>query len=145
MPCLRGRGRFSVLRRSDILVASGRGFRAGFAAGGVEIIDVGAAESAGHWARAPGLSFMRTARTRLSPTSNPLRLSTALAFAGLFGTSAVVYPAAELPRVARQHVARVVEVNTQPTPVTPLADWALRGRAGEVLPELVQRAFGRSG
>jgi NAD-dependent deacetylase len=61
------------------------------------------------------------------------------------GTSAVVYPAAELPRLARQHGARVVEVNTQPTSVTSLADWALTGRAGEVLPALVERALGRGG
>jgi NAD-dependent deacetylase len=56
------------------------------------------------------------------------------------GTSAVVYPAADLPRVAR----RVVEINAQPTPLSPLADWVLTGRAGEVLPALVAQAFGRS-
>jgi NAD-dependent deacetylase len=60
------------------------------------------------------------------------------------GTSAVVYPAADLAHAARQHGARVAEINAQPTPLTPLADWALTGRAGEVLPALTARAFGRS-
>ncbi len=60
------------------------------------------------------------------------------------GTSAVVYPAADLAHAARQHGARVAEINAQPTPLTPLADWPLIGRAGEVLPALVARAFGRS-
>ncbi|MCX8091322.1 MAG: NAD-dependent deacylase [Verrucomicrobiae bacterium] len=53
------------------------------------------------------------------------------------GTSAVVWPAAELAHVARQHGARLVEINVRPTPLTSLADWVLTGRAGEVLPALV--------
>jgi NAD-dependent deacetylase len=57
------------------------------------------------------------------------------------GTSAVVYPAADLAHVARRSGARIVEVNAEPTPLTALADWALTGRSGQVLPELVARAF----
>jgi len=71
----------------------------------------------------------------------------AAASCGLFfsiGTSAVVYPAAELADVARQRGARVVEINLRPTPLTPLADWAVAERAGDVLPALVDTAFGGS-
>ena len=52
------------------------------------------------------------------------------------GTSSVVYPAAALPGLARQHGAMIVEVNVEDTPLTGAADFVLRGPAGEVLPAL---------
>ncbi|MFQ5862264.1 MAG: NAD-dependent deacetylase [Candidatus Brocadiales bacterium] len=55
------------------------------------------------------------------------------------GTSAVVYPAAHLPVAARRAGACVVEINTAPTPVTDYADFTLLGKAGEILPPLVER------
>jgi NAD-dependent deacetylase len=60
------------------------------------------------------------------------------------GTSAVVYPAAALPQVAREHDAHVVEINPEATPLTPRASEFLQGPAGEILPalvELVQKAL----
>lgn len=57
------------------------------------------------------------------------------------GTSAEVYPAAELPRRARRHGARVVEINPADTPLSPLAHDTLRGPSGKVLPALVAAAF----
>jgi NAD-dependent deacetylase len=54
------------------------------------------------------------------------------------GTSAEVYPAAALPLIAREHGAIVVEVNPNPTPLTPHADYVLRGAAAKVLPRLVE-------
>lgn len=53
------------------------------------------------------------------------------------GTSALVYPAAGLVREARDWGARVVIVNPDPTPADSLADWVLRGPAGEILPRLL--------
>jgi NAD-dependent deacetylase len=53
------------------------------------------------------------------------------------GTSAGVYPAAALPMLARRRGALVVEVNTETTPLSAQADYALRGPAGVVLPALV--------
>jgi NAD-dependent deacetylase len=58
------------------------------------------------------------------------------------GTSGLVYPAASLPYEALENGATVVEVNPDPTPLSALADFSLRGRAGEVLPRLVGAAFG---
>ncbi len=55
------------------------------------------------------------------------------------GTSAAVYPAAQLPVVARRAGACVVEINTTPTPVTDYADFTILGKAGEILPRLVER------
>ena len=52
------------------------------------------------------------------------------------GTSAVVYPVAALPHLARQRHARVVEVNVEDTPISREVDAVLRGPAGEVLPAL---------
>jgi NAD-dependent deacetylase len=55
------------------------------------------------------------------------------------GTSGLVYPAAAFPETAKANGARVVEVNPEETPVTPLADVFLRGGAKTILPELVAR------
>ena len=56
------------------------------------------------------------------------------------GTSSLVYPAAELPMVARSAGAYVVEVNPETTPLTAHADEHLEGPAGKVLPALVEAA-----
>jgi NAD-dependent deacetylase len=50
------------------------------------------------------------------------------------GTSALVYPAAHLPEIARAAGAYVVEVNMETTPLSELCDETLKGRAGEILP-----------
>ncbi len=50
------------------------------------------------------------------------------------GTSAVVQPAASLPIAAANAGATVVEVNPDPTPLTPYVDYSFRGKAGEILP-----------
>jgi NAD-dependent deacetylase len=55
----------------------------------------------------------------------------------VIGTSAVVHPAASLAGVAKQAGAYVIEVNPEPTPNTGQVDASLRGRAGELLPELL--------
>jgi NAD-dependent deacetylase len=54
------------------------------------------------------------------------------------GTSAQVWPAAGLPRMALQQGAPVIEVNLEETPITRDARISIRGNAGEVLPELVR-------
>lgn len=50
------------------------------------------------------------------------------------GTSAVVYPAAALPEIARNSGAYVVEVNPELTPLSELCHETLQGKAGEILP-----------
>lgn len=52
----------------------------------------------------------------------------------VIGTSAVVYPAAALPEIARDAGAYVVEVNPEPTPLSHICDEVLTGKAGEILP-----------
>ncbi|HVO03289.1 MAG TPA: NAD-dependent deacylase [Candidatus Cybelea sp.] len=56
------------------------------------------------------------------------------------GTSAMVTPAAELPRLARRAGALVIQINTAPTPLDPIAH-NLRGPAGRVLPALVEAVW----
>ena len=52
----------------------------------------------------------------------------------VIGTSAVVYPAASIPEIARASGAYVVEVNPEATPLSELCHEALTGKAGEILP-----------
>jgi NAD-dependent protein deacetylase/lipoamidase len=67
------------------------------------------------------------------------------------GTSAVVYPFAQLPRVARQRrfdeirnpelkATIIIEVNAEPTPLTAegISDYLIQGRTAEILPGIVQ-------
>lgn len=58
------------------------------------------------------------------------------------GTSAVVYPAAALPEIAKAAGAYVVEVNPERTLLSDLCDEVIQGKAGEILPlfdEIVNR------
>ena len=52
------------------------------------------------------------------------------------GTSAVVYPAAEMPLIAKQAGATLVEINPEDTPMTDHFDVVLRGTATEMLEQL---------
>jgi NAD-dependent protein deacetylase/lipoamidase len=54
------------------------------------------------------------------------------------GTSSVVYPVAALPHLARRRAARLVEVNVDDTPLTVSVDAVLRGKAGDVMPAIVE-------
>ncbi len=58
------------------------------------------------------------------------------------GTSGVVQPAASLAHNARKQGALIVEVNLAPTPLTPSVDFALHGKSGEILPQLVKEIWG---
>ena len=55
------------------------------------------------------------------------------------GTSAVVQPAASLPAVALRGGAYVAELNIEETAISVLAHCSLRGKAGELLPALVEQ------
>jgi NAD-dependent deacetylase len=55
----------------------------------------------------------------------------------VIGTSAVVYPAASLAPLAKASGARVVEINLDETPLSSGVDASLRGRSGEILPQLI--------
>lgn len=52
------------------------------------------------------------------------------------GTSAVVYPAAELPRIAMRRGAVTVEINPEDTPVSQLYQHRIRTKASEALAAL---------
>jgi len=66
------------------------------------------------------------------------------------GTSAVVYPFAQLPRIARQRRSEqgmisqigttIIEVNAEPTPLTAegISDYLIQGRTAEMLPCIVE-------
>jgi len=71
------------------------------------------------------------------------------------GTSAVVYPFANLPRMARYHKSRlvpgldvmghkanvkIIEINADPTPLTDegISDYLIQGKTGEILPRIAE-------
>jgi NAD-dependent deacetylase len=56
----------------------------------------------------------------------------------VIGTSAVVWPAAGLVSLAKDAGAKIIEINIEDTPATELANVALRGPSGEILPRLVE-------
>lgn len=55
------------------------------------------------------------------------------------GTSAVVYPVAGIPTLAKQNRAKIVEINTEPTALTGyISDYLIQGPAGQILPKIVE-------
>lgn len=78
------------------------------------------------------------------------------------GTSAVVYPFAQLPRIARvksekermvdagsrvdkgRPAVTIIEVNAEPTPLTRdgVSDYLIQGKTGEILPRVVEQVVG---
>ncbi len=78
------------------------------------------------------------------------------------GTSAVVYPFASLPRIAKRHfgglpsrpyaserksATKIIEVNAEPTPLTHegVSDYLIQGKTGEILPQIVKRVKDKLG
>ena len=55
----------------------------------------------------------------------------------VIGTSGVVQPAASLATRAQQEGAFVVEINPEATPLSGVADCSFKGKAGELVPELL--------
>ncbi|MGE5597361.1 MAG: SIR2 family NAD-dependent protein deacylase [Hyphomicrobiales bacterium] len=54
------------------------------------------------------------------------------------GTSAVVYPAADFPIMAKRAGAPLIEVNPEETALSEIADVVIRAPAGEALPAIVE-------
>jgi NAD-dependent deacetylase len=57
------------------------------------------------------------------------------------GSSLVVFPAADIPLYAVHAGAPLIIVNAEPTPLDARAEVVIRGKAGEVLPELAYKAI----
>ncbi|HUI29214.1 MAG TPA: NAD-dependent deacylase [Candidatus Acidoferrales bacterium] len=57
----------------------------------------------------------------------------------VIGTSAVVYPAAQLPMAVKRNGGAVIEVNIEETPVTEFADASFHGPASEILTQIVEK------
>ena len=66
------------------------------------------------------------------------KLATASDVMLIVGSSLQVYPAAGIPRLAREHGAELCIVNAEPTPFDEVAAAVIHGKAGEVLPEIVR-------
>jgi NAD-dependent deacetylase len=58
----------------------------------------------------------------------------------VIGTSATVYPAADIPYMAKSHGAAIIEVNVEPTSFTSsIANYFLQGKASDVMPVLMNQ------
>jgi NAD-dependent deacetylase len=53
----------------------------------------------------------------------------------VIGTSGIVYPVAELPRVGKMHGAKIIEINPEITPISGVADQVYRRKATNGLQE----------
>ena len=66
------------------------------------------------------------------------------------GTSAVVYPFALLPMMAKQYQLKkktiIIEINSDPTPLTEegISDYLIRGKTGTILPKIVEEVKKRT-
>lgn len=60
------------------------------------------------------------------------------------GSSLVVYPAAQVPLIAKESGARLIIVNLTPTPHDPHADVIIHNKIGPVLSQIVQRVKANS-
>jgi NAD-dependent deacetylase len=57
----------------------------------------------------------------------------------VIGTSAVVYPAASIPITAKERGAIIIEINTEPTPLTNgTSDYLILGSAGKIIPAIIE-------
>ncbi|MDY6834346.1 MAG: NAD-dependent deacylase [Chloroflexota bacterium] len=62
------------------------------------------------------------------------------------GTTALVYPAANLPRYAKSSGAKIIELNAEETHLSySISDYFLKGKIGEILPEIVDGVAGLRG
>ena len=59
------------------------------------------------------------------------------------GTSGLVYPAAQLPLIARQAGAAVIDINVERSAISAVADLFLQGKSGEILPKLARAVAGQ--
>jgi len=58
----------------------------------------------------------------------------------IIGTSGVVYPAAEIPYIAKSRGATIVEINPEDTPFTSsISDYFFKGTASAVLPKILEK------
>ncbi len=57
----------------------------------------------------------------------------------VIGTSGLVRPAADLPLLTKKAGGILIEINPEPTTITPLADLYLAGKAGEIMDKLARQ------
>lgn len=57
----------------------------------------------------------------------------------IIGTSGLVAPASKIPLLAQDHGATLIEINPQPSRITPNVDVFIRAPCGEILKEIAER------
>ena len=102
--------------------------------------DVPACKDCGGWLKPATVSFGQSLPAEVLQEAATLARNSDCFLA--LGSSLLVNPAASLAGLAKQSGSRLVIVNLSPTPYDDLADVVLRGKVGEVLPQIVAVALG---
>jgi NAD-dependent deacetylase len=55
----------------------------------------------------------------------------------ILGSSLVVYPAAQLPIIAKQNNAKLAVINIDPTPLDDIADVVINDKASNILSKII--------
>ena len=55
------------------------------------------------------------------------------------GSSLIVYPAAQVPIIAKQAGAKLFVLNTEPVEMDAYADYVIYGKAGEIMPKILEK------
>ena len=63
----------------------------------------------------------------------------------VIGTSGVVMPAGAIPEIIKRNEGKVIEINIDKTIISSIADIYIRGKAGEVLPKIVEEVNKKRG
>ncbi len=74
--------------------------------------------------------------------SESLRLSKECDLMLVIGTSAMVSPASYIPVTAKEGGAKIIEINPEETVLSSYCDWTIKGKAGEILPKIVEEIRG---
>lgn len=72
-----------------------------------------------------------------------MRLADACDLMICIGSSLEVQPAASIPVRAKWAGAAIIEINPEPTGLSPYADCYLKGKAAEIMPQLLDQVWGR--
>jgi len=81
----------------------------------------------------------------LEETGEAERRSAACDLFLVAGSSLVVYPAAQMPLIAKDNGAKLVIINLEPTPHDHYADVVIHEKTGEALPQVMVRVKEKSG
>lgn len=75
----------------------------------------------------------------IAPLQRSQQISSTCDIMLVVGTSAIVQPASFMPVIAKEHGAKVIEINPETTPLTgKISDYIVKGEAGQVMNDILK-------